>query len=296
MTHFPSASPPRKAKGEHLLRWLTASLIIPPLFLLICYGSQFLFASFIVLVALAAAYEYGAITLGENAFLERALLLGITPLTIAMFHLGNFLGIVAIVVLTMLMAFCISIRNFGFAKNPVVDNPVNNSANNSVNFDTSRPMTLVFGLVYIPLALAHIVGLRTEGIIWVFFALVFPMIGDTAAFYIGKNWGRRKLAPLLSPHKTVEGFIAIPISALLGGGVFAYFLLPEVSFYHIAIITVVGSILGQIGDLCESLLKRARGLKDSSSILPGHGGVLDRIDSLLFVFPFVYYYKVFLLG
>ncbi len=126
--------------------------------------------------------------------------------------------------------------------------------------------------------------------------LVIGIVGDTVALYVGKSLGKRKLIPLVSPGKTVEGTIGLIVGATIAACLFGYFLIPEISIVHFLILGLVGSIIGQLGDLCESAIKRNYGRKDASSLLPGHGGLMDRMDSLIFVAPFVYYYRIFVIG
>ena len=114
--------------------------------------------------------------------------------------------------------------------------------------------------------------------------------------YVGKSLGKRKLIALVSPGKTVEGTIGLILGATIAACLFGYFLIPEVSVVHFLILGFVGSIIGQLGDLCESAIKRNYGRKDASSLLPGHGGLMDRMDSLIFIAPFVYYYRIFVIG
>jgi len=118
-------------------------------------------------------------------------------------------------------------------------------------------------------------------------------IGDTAAMGVGKWLGRHKLAPSVSPNKTVEGFIGGIVGAVAVGLVVHVWRLESSQFFTLsdAVLLSVGcSVFGQLGDLVESMWKRSVGIKDSSAIIPGHGGVLDRFDSLLFAAPFMYFY------
>lgn len=115
-------------------------------------------------------------------------------------------------------------------------------------------------------------------------------VGDTAAMGIGSWLGKHKLAPTVSPNKTVEGFIGGIAGALLIGIIMVFWRFSGVAWYHVLIIALGCSVFGQLGDLVESMWKRSIGIKDSSAIIPGHGGVLDRFDSLLFAAPFMSFY------
>jgi phosphatidate cytidylyltransferase len=123
---------------------------------------------------------------------------------------------------------------------------------------------------------------------WLMFALLLSWAGDTAALYIGKAFGRRKLAPRVSPAKTWEGATASLAGGLLVGGIYAHFLLPTAPLSLVLLLAGAGNIAGQIGDLSKSAWKRGAGVKDSGTMLPGHGGWLDRIDASLFAVPVVY--------
>lgn len=126
---------------------------------------------------------------------------------------------------------------------------------------------------------------------WLFVTLAVAFMSDTGAYAFGRLWGKHKLYPAVSPGKTWEGALGGLVGAniaTVGWG--SLFLLPELSIPHAMVLGTVGSLAGQLGDLFESMLKRSYGVKDSGSILPGHGGMLDRVDALLFVGPVVYYY------
>lgn len=154
------------------------------------------------------------------------------------------------------------------------------------------------GILYVGWLLGYLVSLRgmEDGRSWVFFALFCTFGSDTAAFFIGKAIGKHKLAPSISPGKTWEG----AFGGLLGSvGVSLIFLLStplslasKLEWWQAVILGLLVSIFGQIGDLVESLLKRNAGVKDSGSLLPGHGGVLDRIDSIIFAVVIVYYWII----
>jgi phosphatidate cytidylyltransferase len=116
------------------------------------------------------------------------------------------------------------------------------------------------------------------------------MGSDTASFFVGHAVGRRRLAPRLSPKKTVEGALGGLLGGVLGAVGVKWGILESMPAAHAVVLGLLGSALGQAGDLFESLLKRWAGVKDSGTVFPGHGGMLDRLDSLLFAAPLLYYY------
>ena len=154
---------------------------------------------------------------------------------------------------------------------------------------------LLFGILYIGYTLGHFLWLRNQqdGSLLVLFVLLVTWAGDAAAYYVGKTWGTRPLAPRLSPNKTVEGFlggmVVAPVTAWIGH----LWFLPIVTPVDCLILGILFTILGLLGDLSESALKRYAGVKDSGTLIPGHGGMLDRVDSLLLNAPVFYYYMVF---
>jgi phosphatidate cytidylyltransferase len=151
---------------------------------------------------------------------------------------------------------------------------------------------LCFGFLYVPLLLGHLILLRLapHGVQWIFFLLVIVMTGDSAAYYVGSSWGRRKLYPEVSPKKSVEGALGGLAGSLAGAVAFKLLWFPDLPLMHCLVVTLLAAALAQMGDLFESLLKRSCGVKDSGVIIPGHGGILDRLDSILFAAPVLYYY------
>jgi phosphatidate cytidylyltransferase len=154
----------------------------------------------------------------------------------------------------------------------------------------------LLGVVYLGYLLPHWVLLfrMPDGRAWVFFVLLVIMMGDTAAYLTGTCFGKHKLAPEISPGKTIEGTLGYLAGSIMGGYLGAGFLVPQLDTFEVIALSGILSVLGQVGDLFESLLKRVFAVKDSGTLLPGHGGVLDRLDSL--IFPAVFattYLKVF---
>ncbi|OGQ57453.1 MAG: hypothetical protein A3J24_04735 [Deltaproteobacteria bacterium RIFCSPLOWO2_02_FULL_53_8] len=153
------------------------------------------------------------------------------------------------------------------------------------------------GVIYIAIPFSHLIFLRAlpDGRWWMLFLFIVIWANDTFAFAVGKTVGRRKLAVLISPGKTVEGAVGGVAGGAVLALVYAYFMGLGLSMVYVAAIAIIIGIVGIIGDLAESALKRGAGIKDSGSLIPGHGGVLDRIDSLIFPIPALYYILAYLL-
>ncbi|MBI1896541.1 MAG: phosphatidate cytidylyltransferase [Acidobacteria bacterium] len=146
---------------------------------------------------------------------------------------------------------------------------------------------LLLGVLYVFGAWRSAIDLRALGPLWLFFAMAVNWIGDIVAYYVGRALGRHKLSPSISPGKSWEGGAASLVAAVVFGLLAApYLQLPPA---YGGVLAAFGNIAGQIGDLAESAMKRGSGLKDSGTLLPGHGGWLDRLDSTLFSMPVVYY-------
>lgn len=148
------------------------------------------------------------------------------------------------------------------------------------------------GILYVGLLLPHFVWLRRieNGPAWITFVIAVGMAGDTGGYFAGRAFGRHRMIPRVSPGKTVEGAVGILAASLAASGACKLILLRGRSWIEMLGLALVMGVLGQLGDLSESVMKRSFGAKESGWIFPGHGGVLDRIDSLLFPVTFVYYY------
>ncbi len=154
----------------------------------------------------------------------------------------------------------------------------------------------LMGFFYVPLLLGHLVLLRgvPHGIPWIFLLIVIVMAGDTGAYYVGSSFGRRKLYPIVSPNKSLEGALGGLAGSIAGALIAKFTFFPELTVPDAVATALLLGVMGQLGDLFESLLKRSFGVKDSGVIIPGHGGILDRLDSILFAAPAAYYYAVFI--
>ncbi len=149
----------------------------------------------------------------------------------------------------------------------------------------------IFGVLFIGWNLSHLILLRLlpAGRWYILFLCVVIWVGDSVAMYVGKSLGRYKMAPTISPGKTWEGAVGGVLGSVLTAVVSAGFWLPHVVFWHCIILGLCISLAAQLSDLGESMLKRYAGVKDSSGLIPGHGGILDRVDSVLFAAPTLVY-------
>jgi phosphatidate cytidylyltransferase len=160
-------------------------------------------------------------------------------------------------------------------------------------------MATFFGILYLALALISALRIRFAfgnaiGLEWMLLLFAVVWIGDTAAMFGGKAFGHTPLAPLISPKKTNEGAIAGLLGSIAAAFILQCSLFTDLPRLHVLGASFLMAVSAQLGDLAESLLKRAAGTKDSSRLIPGHGGVLDRVDGLLFAFPVLYIYLLFL--
>lgn len=267
--------------NHHFKRWLTGIVAIPLLFALIHLGSEKLFSFFILTVILLAVWEYNRLVFGkEGRIAEKAEVSAFASVIALSAYLGNFPLIASVITFSILISFLLFLFRI-----------------KGQDFDIFNLGKVVLGFMYIPLMMSYFILLRrlTEGVLWIFFVLVIAFSGDIFAYYTGRTIGRRKLQPFVSPGKTIAGTVALFAGSIAGAVFFQQFFFPEISLMHAFVLGAVGGILGQLGDLFESAIKRAAGVKDSGFILPGHGGVMDRIDCLSFMAPFVYYYQLFVI-
>ena len=158
-------------------------------------------------------------------------------------------------------------------------------------------LSLVFALIYLVgfVPLMCEIRLHENGLAWLFFMCLITWAGDTGAYFAGRSFGRRKLFERVSPNKTLEGAFGGALLSILVALTYAYYILPNIPLFHAALLGLVLNFLGVSGDLFESLLKREANVKDSGWILPGHGGVLDRMDSMLIIAPALWMYMQYIL-
>jgi phosphatidate cytidylyltransferase len=268
-------------KNSNLQRWLTGIVLAVAILLIIFLAPLELLTVVVALLIIVAVWEYNGIVFGPGFLKEKIESLAFAILVPGFMYMGNAQLLVALLVFAVMVVFIVFLWKV-----------------NENSFDVSSVTKVIFGMLYIPLLTSHFILLRKldSGIYWILLVLVVGIAGDTVAMYVGKSLGKRKLITLVSPGKTVEGTIGLMIGGTIAATLFGYFLFREIFIFHFLIIGLVGSIIGQLGDLCESAIKRNYGRKDASSLLPGHGGLMDRLDSLIFLAPFVYYYRIFVIG
>jgi len=158
--------------------------------------------------------------------------------------------------------------------------------------------SMLLGIFYVGWLFGrHLILLRqmTDGRNLIFLLAGITWSGDIGAYLIGMKLGKHKVIPAISPGKSVEGYIAGIVFACITGLVMGRFLLPNIKLLHIIVLGIGLTIVGQIGDLAESLLKRSSKVKDSGKLMPGHGGILDRCDSMIFITPALYYYASYII-
>lgn len=262
-------------------RWLTGLILAAVIFVIIVFASPYALAAVIVLAAVGGIWEYNNIVL-EKGFLKEKIEGTVFAVVIPLVMLFGTSQLVVAV-----LAFCILVTSVLFL-----------GSIKETNFDVTVVAKVVFGMMYIPFLISHLILLRgvDKGVLWVLFVLVLAFAGDITALYVGKYFGKHKLSPIISPGKTVEGTIGLILGSTVACLIFSYFSFPDVSLVKTGILAFIGSIVGQLGDLSESAIKRNYGLKDASALLPGHGGIMDRMDCLLFIVPFVYYYRIYVIG
>jgi phosphatidate cytidylyltransferase len=263
----------------HLHRWLTAAVALPLLAAIIAVGPGWLLLALVLLVTAGGLLELSGLLLAETKAWLRTLTWSMGLLLPLATYWKGLLGLTLATVAVVFVALVIHL--FLYAKQEKV---------------LSSLGATIFSLLYIPFLISHVLLLFRvpSGRRWIFLLFFVVFSCDTGAYYVGHRWGRHKLWPAVSPGKTIEGAIggfvsAVAMSLLIG----TLLSLKMASVGFLLALGLVLAVVGQVGDLMESMLKRVSHVKDAGGILPGHGGLLDRLDSLIFAFPVVFYGVVF---
>ena len=269
------AEPTRTAASRFDPRRIyTILVLVPLLYAVIRYLPPLVFSGVVVLGGTLALFEFYRLCFGDRSHFW---MIGIGLTGFAALILGAHWPGVIVPTLLATLVCTISVPLFS-------GSPLEQSLRDGA-------MTL-FGILYLGLTLSTLsmTRLLPQGEWLIFFLLMVTWASDTGAYYIGTLYGRHRLAPTISPKKTVEGLVGGLISAILVAYAARWWFFPDFSGLDCIILATLLTLSGLWGDLTESAMKRSVGMKDSGGILPGHGGMLDRLDSLLFTAPVFYYY------
>ncbi len=254
-------------------RVLSGLVLIPVVLGIVQYGSPLLFLALVTAAVLAGWTEYFRL-MRHTGIAIHPIVGGVMCLLLVFcFYRSDFY-------LVWLAVCLMSLFITGYAARATLEGSLNEVAYSFL------------GAVYVSGLMGYFILLRgmEHGNHILFFLFMVIWLGDTAAYYVGKNVGKTPLAPKISPGKTIEGSVAGLAGSVAGGVAAKYLFFESLPLSHCLIMALLCGIMGQIGDLAESLFKRRAGVKDSGSLIPGHGGILDRLDSLMFAGPAFYIY------
>jgi phosphatidate cytidylyltransferase len=300
-------------------RVLTAAALIPVVLLIVFKAPLWLFALVVAAIIVLTLHEYLDIAerAGIKPFHWLTYILGVLPICVFWYSIWKAPDSIGPIYLfgpvdAQLLRACLA----SLALSPVVFG-IPLVLRKDLGGGLAAASSSAFGIAYIAVSLSFIISLRAS---WLHSLVVFILAsvwaGDIAAYYVGRTFGRHKLAPIVSPNKSWEGAIASVLASVAVSVLFfhftgqvnelfsdtqwtrKFFVYPvpspqpftSVPWVHVFCLGVLTNVAAQLGDLFESALKRGAGVKDSSTLLPGHGGMLDRIDALLFAIPVVWYY------
>ena len=257
-------------------REITAVVAAPLVIWLIGWSHSYVFNSVIALVGVLAMYEF--IQLGRAKGYHIPLVLCVVVMLIIM---AAFVLEELSVELGMFAALLLIPASYVFSRKPVEDSLPSSAV-------------AVLATTYVGLLGGSLIRLRhdfpDDGWKLVFFLLLVVWLGDSGAYYVGRKFGKHKLSPRISPKKTVEGLAGGIATSIIAAIVIHFTFFPTFPLLHAVIAGVILSVAGVVGDLAESMWKRSAAVKDSGTLLPGHGGFLDRFDSILFTAPILYCY------
>ncbi len=263
-----------------LKRTATAAVLIPLVLVALFYFSRLAFFIFIQIVMLAALLEFYNLPRKKKVFPARTIGILLALTISASFYFSEFsIGLA-------LFACLFVLGLYSLLTTDILEKLVQFPAGIALTF---------FGAVYLSFTLNYFNWLRNDfGALYIVFMLLVIHIGDSFAMLAGRRWGKHKFAPLASPNKTWEGSLGGVLSGVMAGVIFQQiFLQGQAVLWKTILIAALIQAVAQISDPIESLFKRAAGVKDSSNLLPGHGGFFDRVDSLILATHFFYYILVY---
>ncbi|HEX7830854.1 MAG TPA: phosphatidate cytidylyltransferase [Thermoanaerobaculia bacterium] len=256
-------------------REITAAIASPIAIWIIGWSHQYVFNATIALIAVLAMYEFLALGRAKGYSLPIPLCIAIMLIIMAAFILPQIS-----VELGMFVALLVIPASYVFSKNSLEDSLPSSAV-------------AVLATTYVGMLGGSLIRLRHDfpvGWKLVFFLLLVVWLGDSGAYYTGKRFGKHKLSPRISPKKTIEGLIGGFVASVVTALVIHFTFFKEFPLIHAIIAGVILSFAGVVGDLAESMWKRSAAVKDSGTLIPGHGGFLDRFDSILFTAPILYCY------
>ncbi len=256
-----------------MIRLITGLLACGGWLALVLFGAFPLFWLVVSALGVLALHEYGTVVLPDVSAQARALgmLCGFLPFLAA--YGGSAEAVMAVLPLAFVVLVGFIVTRYR---------------------DLADPFLMMsrtgLGILYVGFCGAHLILLRHQpaGVAWLLWLTGITVGSDSLAYYAGRLFGKRKLCPAVSPGKTVVGFVGGLVGSVTVSVLLARFLFVDHDPLVMGLAAALLSCVGVLGDLCESVIKRAMAVKDSGSILPGHGGILDRIDSLLFTAPILY--------
>jgi phosphatidate cytidylyltransferase len=258
----------------------TAIISVPPVIFLIAVGPPVILNLMVLLATLFGLREFYNLTLPYSSRIEKLLGVGLGLILSILISQGNVQIAFPFFALLLLL---LSILYMGISEN--------------LSSTISHMGIMFFGMFYIGFLLSHVSLIRNlaSGKQWVLFLIITVWAGDASALLCGSLFGRHKLYPKISPKKTYEGLAGGIVGSIMVALAFALIFIPQLEIGSCILLAIGLGVLGQLGDFTESMLKRGAQVKDSGSLIPGHGGMLDRLDSLLFSAPFLHYSLLFLI-
>jgi phosphatidate cytidylyltransferase len=259
---------------------LMGGVLVPPILFLIIIGPPAVLSLMVLVATFFGLREFYALALPNAKGIERLMGVGLGLILSFLIIHGDFKAILPFFVLLLLL---LSLLFLVISQN--------------LPSTISRMGILLFGILYVGFLFPHVSLIRnmTKGRVWVLLLIVTVWAGDIFAFLSGSLFGKHKLYPKISPNKTYEGLGGAIVGSILVALVYSHFYIPRMDVGFCILVAMGLTILGQLGDFTESMLKRSAQVKDSGSLIPGHGGMLDRMDSFLFSAPFFHYLLLYFL-
>ena len=286
------AKPEPKKHSNLFLRVVSVVVLLPLVILLIVFGAPWMWAAFLAAAGFIGALEFMRITNGSESTATRTVsaVLSMIPAVAAYIFVGEHApmpmpgheliilgGATAVTVWGAFLFNCFRPREIPKASSVI---------------NSTLGATLYIGFLFLVLALFK--RDFANGNAWIFTLMAMTWCSDTGAYFCGRAFGKHKMAPILSPKKSIEGAVGGFTSAVIAAIAAKFIAFPDISLPAMIGLAVGANFLAQMGDLSESLLKRSHGIKDSGNIIPGHGGMLDRVDALIFSAPWVYGFAYFM--